>query len=564
MGECRYCGSTDDGRSYCIDCQRPPKADPEALVGQTLGNHQILRFLGDGPIGMVFEASYVPSAERVRLKIVDSRLAMEEPELVERASQLAVASTGLHGSLPQIFEEALGTPEARMISVRWVPGQPLRDLLRGEPFDPRDACKLIEGLLDALEVLHTTGLTHRDIKPENILIAPEGSPVPVHILDVGPSLISAQVRQGAHYRSPEQARGEELIGPGTDIYSSGAILYEALSGRRPFESNDYDVLMSQISLRRAPALEQLRPDLPQALIRVVTKAMETSPGDRYRSAAEMKAAVLEADAVTSTAEGRIPAALASSAGAEVVASPAASPVASPAASAVSPVAPPAAGDEFDLDEAPTTVRPSARGSATSAAAPMAPMESASLESKPSSGVKVAAVIFLLLAILLGGGLLVYTVLAGQERDEAVEYTPTPTPAKAPAKAQVKSRGTVRVKLTGLPTGAAWFVDGRRLGANPFRAPRGALTHTIRVEAPGYEPYEKRLSFSEDQELSINMTKVDGEEVEGQFKAYTSGPGANVRRRGPVPAAPTSGSKAPAAFGDGNAPADLRQRPTSAP
>ena len=558
MGECRYCGSTDDGRTYCSYCQRPPLADPEALVGQTLGNHQVVRYLGDGPVGMVFEATHLPSAERVRLKIVDSELVAADTELVERASQLAVASTGLHGSLPQIFEEALAQAEARMISVRWIPGRPLRELLTGTPLEPQEACWIIEALLDSLEVLHTTGLTHRDIKPENVLIAPEGAEVPVHVLDVGPSLISAQARHGAHYRSPEQARGEELIGPGTDIYSCGALLYEALSGRRPFESNDYDVLMSQISLRRAPALEQLRPDLPQALIRVVSKAMDSSPGDRYRSAAEMKSAVLEAAAVSSTAEGRVPAALASSPSSEVVASPAASPIASPAA------APAAPAEEFDLDEAPTTVRPSARESAMSQPEPMAAMEPMTESPKPSSGVKVAAVIFLLLAIIIGGGMMIYTIWAGQEREPRVENNAGLEPAEASAKAPAQPRGTVRIKLTGMPTGAVWFVDGRRLGANPFRAPRGALTHTIRVEAAGFEPYEKRLSFSEDQELAITMARIESEEVEGNFKAHTSGPGANVRRRGPVPAAPSSGSKAPAAYGDGNAPAALRDRAVTTP
>jgi hypothetical protein len=114
----------------------------------------------------------------------------------------------------------------------------------------------------------------------------------------------------------------------------------------------------------------------------------------------------------------------------------------------------------------------------------------------------------------------------------------------------------------LPSGSIWYVDGRRLTANPFQAPKGALTHIIRVEAPGHEPFETNISFSVDQDIAVEMTEIEGAEVPGQFKAYTSGPGANSHRRGP-----SGGGAAPApppAFADDNAPAQLRNRQESVP
>lgn len=555
MGQCHYCGSNGEDQPFCSSCQRTPDIDPAAWEGQVLGSHQILRLLGEGPIGMVFEATHVPSSEQVRLKLIDTELVQTQPELVDRASQLAVAATGLHDSLPQIFEEALEADEARFLSVKWVPGQPLSERLQEGPLPPDEACRIVMGLLEALGELHTTGLTHRDVKPENVLIAPEGSPIAVHLLDVGPSLISAQARSGAHYRSPEQAKGDDLIGPGSDIYSVGVVLYHCLSGRRPFESSDYDVLMSQIAIRRPPSLDQLRPDLPAPLLQVVAQALEAAPGDRFRSASDMSEALRDAWENLAAAP---PAP-------EVAAAPVA---AAPAPLAAEPGGPPLpvepAPDE--LDEVPTTVHPSAlrSGPPEPMVAPeVEPEVPTTVSSKPSAGYKVAAILFLILAVAGGGALLYFTYLSGPEPEVIANEQPSETVEEEPAKAPEKSRGRVRVKLTGLPDGAVWYVDGHPLRANPFMAPKGSLTHTIRVEAPGHEPFETKVAFTEDQEIPVEMGRVEGTKAPGGFKAYTSGPGANARRRHGI-GVKTSSEEPRSAYADDKAPAQLRKRRVSAP
>jgi serine/threonine protein kinase len=551
MERCRFCGTTNDDRLYCSSCQRPPGGDPNVWVGQDLGSHHVLRFLGEGPVGMVFQATHVPSGASVRLKVIDSELAETDPAVVGRASQLAVVSSGLHPALPRICEESLGTAGCRVLSVSWIDGQTLTELLEQGPIETTEACRIVLVVLDALDVLHTTGITYRDVKPSNVLVARRGPAPEVYLLDVGPSLISALSRSGAHYRSPEQARGEELIGPGTDIYGCGALLYRALGGRRPFESGDFDVLMSQISLRRAPALDQLRSDLPPALVQVVSRAMEPSPGDRYRSAAEMRQAVQDIAAQLEAAppERRVP----------DVAVPI--PLAAPATAPASPVvaAPPPAEVEPDLDEVPTTIHPSALRS--SEPPRITPVEPEPASARSSGAGRAAMIAVTVIAVLIGIGMLLYTVLAGEDGEtEAVEQVQTPGPTE-PAKTPAVDEDTVRITLAGLPNGAEWFLNGRKLRANPFRVPRSALLQTVRVEARGYETFETQVSCAADQEVQVTMNRVGQDKAPWTFKAHTSGPGANVRHSSPDPEAPV---KQQSAFGDQNAPAELRDPPRSSP
>lgn len=539
---CRHCGSSAEEQTYCSSCQRPLDAAPESLVSQTIGSHQIQRFLGEGPIGMVFDALHTPSGERVRLKIIDSEIVATETELIEQANQLIVGSTGLHDSLPELMEVVLDHADMRFLSVQWVDGATLRDRLNQGPLQEVDACLIIGGILSAIDALHSAGLSHSDLKPENILLGSAEGIGAIHLLDVGPSVFSAKARQGAHYRSPEQARGGEIIGPETDIYACGALLYEALSGRRPFDSSDYDVLMSQISLRRPPPLGQHCPHLSPGLLQVVSKAMEPMPDNRFPSAIEMLRAVRAF--VSEQERPSLPERLLSipqsdpQEGQAAPAQPAPAPGSMLARDDL-PAPPPqpaqAEKEEFHFEtgietfpfetdvEPPTIRRPSPDDDAV--AQPQA----------GSSGKKIAAILFVLVALIAGVGLLYYTVWARQELEPVTTSPQGDDATKAPDNTQSKSRGTINVKLSDLPEGAIFFVDGRRLGANPFRAPKSPAVHKIRVEAPNHEPFETEVSFGEDQEIAVKMTPIKAVETPGQIKAHTKGLRANQRssKRGPL-------------------------------
>jgi len=523
---CRYCGSNVEEKAYCSSCQRSLTGDPKSRVSQTFGNHRIERFLGEGPIGSVYEATHVPSGERVRLKILDSELLDSEAELVESASQLVVGSTGLHDSLPELMEVALEHADARLVSVSWREGQTLREMLDGGRLSETEACVAVGGVLKALDALHGAGLSHRDIKPGNVLIAPEGSKPLVHLLDVGPSVISSRARSGAHYRSPEQARGGERIGPAADIYACGALIYEALAGRPPFEASDYDVLTSQISLRRPPPLAELCPDVDPSLVEIVTKAMEAKPGDRYRSALEMLEALrafVTAQQRPSLPEERISLPRAPrgdfgvpqappplEARTEGVAAP-------PPALASIPAQPPMAAVDPSLFQLST--------------APVKPSPPEDRPARSGGGMKIAGIIVLIVVSAVGGGL-AYWLKRSAAEQEAMEarLTALTHDAGPPTKVErAKSSGTVRVRLSGVPRGAVWFVDGRQLGANPFRAPRSNQMHRIRVEAPGHEPFETEVTFAEDREVTVAMVATEPvKAIPSSIKAYRHGLRANQR------------------------------------
>lgn len=521
---CRVCGaSNEEKRTTCSSCQRPLAADPGQVVGQAVGNYQVLRLVGEGPIGTVYEALHTPSGEKVRLKVIDSELLAIDASLAEAAGQLVVGSTGLHDALPELVEVSLERPPLRLVSVRWVEGRSLRELLAGGPLAPEQACRIGAGMLAALDALHGAGLAHRDLKPENVLVASAGGALGVSLLDVGPSLISAKAQVGASFRSPEQARGADTTGPATDLYSCGAVLYEALSGRRPFEASDFDVLMSQISLRRPPPLGQLCPHLPPALVQAISRAMAPTPGERFRSAAEMRAAL----------EAAVPAAV-----------PAPAPAAAPQPARASgsmldrpdlpppPRRPAVEPDVFPFDvevEAPTVRRPGLSETEAEELQPQA--------ERPSRTSRVIGLVVMVVAFAVGGVLLYAMLHLSQQTEATIDETPAAvTPAPPPPDPDAD---TVRIRLSGLPAGAVWYDNDRRLSANPFRVRKGRAVHTIRVEAPGYEPYETRLSFGGDQEIHITMTPLPdaGPSEPFQFKAYTSGPGANVR--GPRKTAPRS-------------------------
>jgi len=259
--------------------------------------YEILEPLGHGGMGVVYKARQLKLKRLVALKKVLSG-AHAAPEQLARFKIEAEAAARLqHPNIVQIYEvgEHDGLP---YLALEYVDGGSLAQHLGGRPLPPRQAAELIETLARAIHHAHERGVIHRDLKPANILLEAHGSqPVGLgvpKIADIGLAKCldtdSAQTHTGdvvgtPAYMAPEQAAGRTRgIGPATDIYALGTILYELLTGRPPFQAASLLETLEQVRSQQPVPPRFLQPKLAPDLETICLKCLEKEPGRRYPSA----------------------------------------------------------------------------------------------------------------------------------------------------------------------------------------------------------------------------------------------------------------------------------------
>jgi serine/threonine-protein kinase len=264
------------------------------LSGRQLGDFRLLRRLGRGATADVYLAQQESLQRPVAVKVLRAELA-EDRVYVERFRLEAQAAAALvHANIVQIFEVGqMG--RIHYIAQEYVLGQNLQQWLqRGLPPDLRVTLAIMRQVAAALAKAGEQGIVHRDIKPENILLAQSGE---VKVADFGLARLMEATQSVALtqtgmtmgtplYMSPEQIEGKPLD-PRSDLYSLGVTCYQMLAGRPPFSSETPLGLAVQ-HIRKVPEpLEQVRPDLPPALCRIVHKLLAKKPEDRYPSARDV-------------------------------------------------------------------------------------------------------------------------------------------------------------------------------------------------------------------------------------------------------------------------------------
>jgi serine/threonine protein kinase/beta-lactam-binding protein with PASTA domain len=260
------------------------------------GRYRILNRLGSGGMAEVWCAQDTQLGRKVALKILQPRFAQDQ-EFVERFRREASAAAGLqHPNVVNVFDrgEFDGT---YYIAMEYVAGASLRDLIN-EGMSVEAAVGVTRQILAAAKFAHSHGVIHRDFKPGNVLVDREGRATVTDfgIAKAGVSEITqtGSVMGTAQYLSPEQAQGLAVTAA-SDLYSIGVILYEALTGRVPFEADSaVAVALKQVSEVPRPPSE-LNPAVPTALDAVVLKAMSKDPANRFQSADEFDAALTEAE-----------------------------------------------------------------------------------------------------------------------------------------------------------------------------------------------------------------------------------------------------------------------------
>jgi len=260
-------------------------------VGQTIGDYQVLSQLGWGGIGEVYKVRHVISQRVEALKLLRSD--RNGSELSERfLREIRLLASLSHPHIAQLHTAFQVNEQVAMV-MEFVEGEDLQWKMRSPwPRRPLEGIDYVQQVLGALEYAHAHGVIHRDIKPSNIVITPSGE---AKLLDFGLAFSTADVtstRPGhvlgtLHYMSPEQVRGVR-VDARTDIYSTGAMLYEIVTARTPYEGTDYEIMRGHVNAEpRHPA--ELNPSLPPPVCNAILKAMAKDPAVRYQRAAEFLA-----------------------------------------------------------------------------------------------------------------------------------------------------------------------------------------------------------------------------------------------------------------------------------
>lgn len=301
--------------------RRAASTDPDTDAGLRprlrllAGRYQVGELIGRGGMADVHSGTDTRLGRTVAIKLLKPSLS-NDPVFRTRFRQEAQAAARMaHPTIVRVFDageetvlEASGAEsQLPFIVMEFVDGKLLKDIIGAGPLEPAQAVHVVEGILTALEYSHRSGVVHRDVKPGNIMITRAGQ---VKVMDFGIARAisdsSATVAQTsailgtAQYFSPEQARGE-TVDARTDLYSTGVVLFEMLTGRPPFRGDTAVSVAYQHVSEPPPMASTLNPRVSPALDSVLSRALRKDRFDRYQSAAEFRADVSIA------ASGRVPA-----------------------------------------------------------------------------------------------------------------------------------------------------------------------------------------------------------------------------------------------------------------
>jgi serine/threonine protein kinase len=288
--------------------QKPGDRDPWSVVrGQRFGGYLLLERIGEGGMGVVYKARQLKLDRLVAVKLLPFGQ-FSRAEVVERFRAEASAAASLqHPNIVAIHE--VGEHEGQhYFSMDLIKGQTLTELVRDQPLPAKRAATYVKTIAEAVNYAHQHGILHRDLKPSNVLIDVNDQP---RITDFGLAkrltgksgirigqsgsdpkseielTLTGQVLGSPNFMSPEQAAGAQAIGPATDIYSLGALLYHLLTRQPPFQAETLTTLLKQVLETELVPPRLLNPSIPRDLEIIALKCLEKEPPRRYPTAQEL-------------------------------------------------------------------------------------------------------------------------------------------------------------------------------------------------------------------------------------------------------------------------------------
>jgi serine/threonine protein kinase len=268
-------------------CTEPAGDRPPSIPG-----YELLGILGKGGMGVVYKARQVGLDRLVALKMILIGGHADAAQRQRFQSEAEVIARLQHPNIVQIHEVGEQAGLA-FFAMEFCSGGSLADQLTGTPLEPRAAAALVEQLARATQAAHDKSIIHRDLKPANVLLADDGTPRITDFglarrLDAATQTASGAIMGTPSYMAPEQASGHK-VGPAADVYALGAILYECLAGRPPFQAaTPFDTAMQVINEEPAE-VRQLNATVPPDLETICHKCLRKEPAQRYSSAAELAA-----------------------------------------------------------------------------------------------------------------------------------------------------------------------------------------------------------------------------------------------------------------------------------
>ena len=497
------------------------------------GKYRVDRLLAVGGMGAVYMGTHVKLRKRIAIKVLNPQLS--SGPMIERFHREAITASQIgHEGIAQVTDIGTSSEGESFLVMEYLEGESLASRLRTSgPLSVEDACELGCSILSPLAAAHRAGIVHRDLKPDNVYLVRQSRGEMVKLLDFGISrdaglesefrlTTTGLVLGTPYYMSPEQARGESDITPAADLYAFGVILYEMLVGDVPIRAENYNQLMYRVMMGDYTGPRERRPDLPEALDRIIMQAMSQAPAQRPASATELEQTLLAYCRPTfrDHLSGRM----------SVPGVPRLTPP---------PVNGYATGGGLARSTAETTGGGTAgtdhtvmAGSPGSQVAVADPKSSSTITPPRRSRMPWIAGAIIGLAGIAGAVMIVGrgdppavvpapsapspaapAIPATQPVVDAASATPSATPDDGGAEGSAGTppaapqATTITLRFAVEPAGAVILLDGAQIKATEKVVPRDDASHTLRITATGHVAHDETIRFDESQRLVVQLKRV---------------------------------------------------------